>query len=1250
MKIPMRLLALALPTGSVAFMMFGTLLGCYGENRRASQDAKSSFFSENASAVEDVRDGKTAHEGRDGRGFTMLPSSETGIEHVNPIDTTHPLKRIYHSGFACGGVSVGDVNGDAKPDLFFVGGPGSNHLYCQTGDFAFRDQTRAAGVEGGDTWGTGAAMFDIDGDADLDIYVCNYKSPNQLFVNDGHGVFTEEAHERGLDIADASLMSAFCDYDCDGDLDVYVLTNRLYRPGGKPRQPPVAFQDGKPYILPEFQRYYGLRRVSDDRYEADVVGRPDYLLRNDGSGNFTDVTAEARIAGTDHGLSATWWDYDEDGWTDLYVGNDFRDPDRLWRNNGDGTFTDVTKEAVAHTTWFSMGADVADVNADGHLDLLIADMSGTNHYRQKTMMGVMGDNAWFLENATPRQYMRNALHLGTGTHRLREAAYLAGLDSSDWTWAVKLADFNNDGRVDVFCSTGNSRNSIDSDFAVPPEMYVGRTEWDIFEDRPPLQQQNLAFRNDGDLHFTDATESWGLDHIGMSYAAAWGDLDGDGDLDLVVTNLQEAVSVYRNDMPEKHWFQLQLRGRGKNVYGIGAKVIVRTRSGTQTCQLQPATGFLSCNQPIVHFGLADESYIESLTIRWPSGAVQTLHDVEVDRRHIIHEPLQSTASASAAASAGGLYSEQAEFFDGIRHQELSFDDYARQPLLPNKLSQLGPGIAWGDVDGDGDDDCYLGQAAGERGALLLREAERRFVPKACPSLDADSGCEDMGALFFDADADGDLDLYVVSGGVECSPNAQALRDRLYLNDGDGNFERSHEALPDIRDSGSVVAAADFDRDGDLDLFVGGRVIPGKYPLAPNSRLLRNDGGVFTDATSQAAPELLNSGLVTSAIWSDANDDGWTDLLVTHEWGPVKLYVNRQGILENRTKGAGLADLLGWWNGVASGDFDGDGDSDYVVTNFGLNTKYHASEEKPTLLYYGDFDHSGRMRLVEAEHEDDILFPVRGKSCSTSAMPHLGARFKTFHEFALASVDEIYTSECLESAHRFAVTVLESGVLINDGTAHFEFHPLPRIAQIAPAFGVCVCEANGDGISDVFIVQNFYSPQPETGRMAGGLSQLLLGNGDGSFNPVPPRESGLIVPGDAKSLVRCDLNNDGWPDFVIGVNDARPQAFVHRGKSENDVMRVVLRGPPENRLGIGAVVWLHFQDGAVQRREMQAGGGYLSQSAGELCFGVPSGAIPQKLLVRWPDASRQEIQPERDQQLIEVVYVAEDSLETAEHRQ
>ncbi|MCA9189710.1 MAG: VCBS repeat-containing protein, partial [Planctomycetales bacterium] len=940
--------------------------------------------------------------------FTRLGPEQTGIDHVLPIDTNHPLKYLYFSGTTGGGIAIGDIDQDGMPDIYLVSGPGKNRLFRQVAPLKF-EEVKSARVDGGDAWGTGATFVDINNDGRLDIYVCNFDAPNNLYVNFGNGQFHDRAAHYGVDITDASMSASFADYDRDGDLDMYLLTYRYERPEGFPLDSPVIGTGGDRRILPEYAKYY---RPTDDAWGFGPVGRSDGLLRNEGNESFVDVTEKANIRGLGHGLSVMWWDYDEDGWPDIYVANDFADADQLFRNNRNGTFDEVIADTVPHTTWFSMGSDVGDLNRDGHLDLLVADMSATTHYRQKVAMGNMGDSATVLQTAIPRQYMRNALLLNSATPRMMEAAYLAGLADSDWTWTVKVADFDNDGWEDVYFTNGAARDFTNADIPFDGNLLRGKTNWDVYEQTTPLREKNLAFRNRGDLQFENVSQPWGLDHHGISMAAAHADLDRDGDLDLVVMNLDEPVSVYRNDLvqgderQQHHHLLLRLVGRESNRFGIGARVFATTDSGTMVRQLQPVSGFLASNEPLLHFGLGQDSLVRSLTIQWPSGVTQTLDDVVVDHLVTVVEeadtgPIDTKRSDNDIREAPSTIFDAALPLANVVHRERDFDDFHIQPLLPNRLSRLGPGMAWADVDGNGWVDAYLGGAAGQAGSLILQIGPGEFQQTNVAAFEADAQCEDLGATWLDLEGDGDLDLYVVSGGFEYPPDDPRLADRLYVNDGAMNFSRADELLhPGLTTAGSVVASADFDRDGDLDLFIGTRFKIQEYPLSLPSTWLRNDNGRLVVANDDVCdtPALADLGMVTSAVWSDVNDDGWPDLLVATEWGAVRCLINRDGKLSDATSTYGLAATTGWWNGIASCDVDADGDFDLVVTNTGLNTKYHATVEQPALLYYGDFSGDGQRHLIEAEFEDTTLFPVRGKSCSTNAMPHLANKFPTFHDF------------------------------------------------------------------------------------------------------------------------------------------------------------------------------------------------------------------------------------------------------------
>ena len=1167
--------------------------------------------------------------------FTALTAEQSGIDFVNPIDTRHPLKRLYLGAFACGGIAVGDLDGDGHPDLFLTGGSPENRLYLQTDKpLRFADATRTSGITPSGTWSAGPTLVDIDADGDLDIHVCNYDTPNHLWINDGKGKFTEQAEAFGLAISDASLMATFCDYDLDGDLDCFLLTRDFKRAGGRPKEHPVELVDNKWRIKPGFEKYYDIVTRAGGKQVYINAGRQDFLLRNDGPDTkgqirFTDVSRAAGISGRDRGNSATWWDFDNDGLPDMYIGNDFKDADRLYRNNGNGTFTDVIRQAAPHTPWFSMGADVADLDGDGRTDLLIADMAGTNHYRSKTTMGEITSIRPFLLSAVPRQYMHNVLYLNNGVGKLADGAYQAGLANSDWTWAVKLHDFDLNGHVDAFFTNGVSRSFNNSDDQRSASDYIGQTEWDYYESHPPRREENLAFANRGNLKFENVSTTWGLDHLGMSYAAATGDLDGDGDTELIVASLEEPVRIYRNNAAgSAQRVIVRLKGAQGNRQGLGANVWVQSGGRLQKGGLQPATGFLSSNQPVLQFGLGASEKIDHITVKWQRGHVQRFENLQAGRTYLIKEPSTAPPKWTRPARGPTLYAPvNSPSLRKIAHRETPYDDFARQPLLPYKHSHLGPGMAWHDVDGDGDADCYLSGGAGHTGLISLNEGKGTFRQAFTPDLTGHAASEDLGALFFDANSDGSNDLYVVSGGVECKPGSQLLRDRLYLNDGTGRFAHAPAALPDLRDSGSCVVGADYDRDGDLDLFVGGRVIPGTYPETPASRLLRNDStpgsARFTDQTA-SVKGLQQAGLVSGALWSDANGDGWIDLLVCCEWGPVKVFLNHEGKLVEATVKSGLATYLGWWKGIAGSDLDGDGDLDYVVTNQGNNTPYQATAKKPELLFYGDFDGSGKKRIVEAKFEGQTCYPRRGFSCSSGAIPILRKRLKTFENFARSTLGDLY-GDWLSGSLRLEANTLESCVLLNDGKARFTVRPLPRAAQFSPSQGVLLSDLDADGHIDCVLAQNFFGAQPEIGLLDSGLSLLLHGRGTGDFVSSGPARSGIRVPGAATAITSADLNLDGRPELVFAVNSSPLMIFSEPPDREqtNRLLEVRLVGKPGNLPAVGSRITVRQEETRQsQTCEVTAGSGYLSQSEAARWFGlgpVAAGARLQ-ITVRWPDGA------------------------------
>ncbi|MFP6872136.1 MAG: FG-GAP-like repeat-containing protein [Verrucomicrobiales bacterium] len=1150
--------------------------------------------------------------------FVAVPPEQSGISPVVKYKADQRFANFQDSGMEAGGVATGDLDGDGLPDLFLASAPGNNRIYRQVSPLRFVDITEGSGIDQDNSWSRGASMVDIDNDGDLDIYVTNYADPNCLYINqgkDGNGNlrFVESAKAFGLARAEASLMPAFCDYDSDGDLDMYLVTNQFHWPDNS--KPPdegkmIGKKNGKPVLNSPYDLYFRIvayRKTSTGKFQVkwNASGRPDFLFRNNGNGTFSEVTEEAGIAyDPGRGLSATWWDYNDDGHQDLYVANDWADRDFLYLNNGDGTFRDVIEDAVPHTPMYSMGSDIGDLNNDGKIDFIAADMSGTTHYKRKISMGAMtASQSNFMAAARPPQNMRNVVYLNTGTNRLMESAYLMNLASSDWSWTVRIADLDNDGYSDVFITNGMEKN-------------IRQLESGVNSSSPDLlNEKNLALRNEGDFRFVRVGAKWGLDHFGSSLAAAACDFDRDGDIDIFVIHRGEQPVLYRNTCQESG-ILVRLRGRASNRFGIGAKIRAETSAGHLVRQITSARGYLSSDEAVAHFGLGQDTTVARLIVEWPNGNRQEFADLPAGHSYLITEPKENHSSpAPPQPGPEPLFSASGKL-SGVLHTERTFDDFALQPLLPNKMSQLGPGLATGDLDNDGDEDFILGGAAGSPTQIITSLGGGNFAPPL--PIAGSEVFEDMGLLLLDVDGDGDRDLYAVSGGIETS--GKDLRDRLYLNDGSGKFKLAPDgSLPLLEDSGGSIAAADIDRDGDLDLFVGGRVIPGKYPAAADSRVLLNSGGRFTDATQTIAPSLLQLGLVTGAVFADVNNDGWQDLLIALEWGPVTCLYNKAGKFTDATAEAGLAGHTGWWNGITAGDIDLDGDIDFVAANFGLNTKYHASPGHPALLYSGNFG-TDTTRLIEAEFEGDQLFPVRGKSCSTRAIPHLAQKFQTFHSFALAELDQIYTPPELKGATEFSATTLASGVFINNGKGKFDFRELPRLAQVAPSFGTVISDLDGDGIPDLYLAQNFYGPQVETGRMSGGLSVLLRGLGDGNFEPLWPRESGLIVAEDATAACLADVNGDNWPDLLVASNNGPLRCFINRGSTrypKRRMRRVTLRAKTGNMNAAGARVTAMLSDGTRQTAAVVCGSGYLAQSTQSLFFGLGERQLTE-LSILWPD--------------------------------
>jgi hypothetical protein len=1124
--------------------------------------------------------------------YVELPAEVTGVRTDNKYDDPRMRGDLYEefeTSSVGTGIAIGDYDGDGLPDIFVVSKTGGCRLFHNLGGYKFEDVTEKAGVGGTPgVWTQGATFVDINNSGRLDIYVCRYNAPNLLYINQGDGTFKESAHAYGLDAVDSSVMAAFSDYDRDGWLDVYIATNIL-------------------------------------NITAHPNGQRGLLFHNNHNGTFTNVTDSAGITGESQSHSATWWDYDNDGWPDLYVANDYGYPDRLFHNNRDGTFTDVLSKVMPHTSFSSMGADLGDVKNDGYIDFLVSDMAATTHQLDQHALADARGRTEEVPGTAPK-YHRNALLLNTGTGIFREGAFLAGVAATDWTWSVRLEDLDNDGHLDLFVTNGFPRDPSADTVQRMMRAETPAERIRIMYESPPQANVHLALRNMGDLRFKDESAAWGVGKRGVSFGAALGDLSGDGNLDIVYSNYHGGVTLLRNDCDTGHVVNVYLRGTVSNRYGIGATVRVESALGIQIRPLTLSRGYMSSSEPMVHFGLGSDTTITRMEVTWPSGHVQEFRDLAVNCRYTVTEPpgaLRIPPDPVRPPTQFADVSKDAGF--SLTSREEDVDEVNVQRLLPFRQNPHGPALAVGDVFGNGRDAVVVGGTTQDTLRILGVSPSGQFTAADATALPTGTSADDGPILLFDSAGTGRADLLVTKGGNSLPAGSQEFQPRLYLNDGHGGFRPAPaDSLPDLPISAGAVAAADFDHSGRLGLFIGGRVQPGQYPLPPQSALLANRGGRFEDVTDALAPGLRAVGMVTSALWTDVDGDGWPDLLLAIDWGSVRYFHNNKGNgFEDWTEKAGFASAgTGWWTSIAAADFNGDGRIDYVVGNVGLNTHFRADAAHPAVLFSGDFKGSGT-QLIEGYYEGDALYPWRSRHDLGTAIPSILKRYPTSDAYGKATLGELVGEDKLAKARRFAATELRSGVFLSQPDGTYRFEPLPRIAQISPLQGIVAGDFRGDGHAGIYAVQNSFAPVPSIGRFDGGLSQLLRGDGHGHFDAVPPVESGLIVPGDAKALALIDTDQDGWPDFLVTRNDSTTLAFHNKGRAGHSSMRVLLRGATGNPTAVGARITVEMADGTAQVSEVYAGSGYYSQSTPACFFGYPDGNPPRKIRVRWPSGQSSE---------------------------
>ena len=1075
-----------------------------------------------------------------------MPSSYTGVKFANRLKDTPELNVFtYRNFYNGGGVATGDLNGDGLPEVMLISNLEGNHLYLNKGHFKFEDITDEAGVRGKGAWATGVTMADVNGDGLLDIYVCyagnvpGKRRANELYINQGadkNGVpkFREMAQQYGLADEGPSTQAVFFDYDHDGNLDMF-LVNNSFRPVNS----------------------LGLRNVRDVR---DPVGG-DKLFHNDGNGHFTDVSAKAGIYGTEiaFGLGVVVTDVNRDGWPDIYVSNDFFERDYLYINNHDGTFTEQLDKEMPYLSYFSMGLDIADINNDGWPDIYTTDMLPEDEYRLRTTSSFEGWDLYQakVRNGFHRQLMRNMLQLNNGNGTFSDIGQMAGVARTDWSWSALIADLDLDGNKDIYITNGIAKDVTSQDYVA----FLGnertminatkgkRVDFKALTDAmPSTKLRHYAFRNRGDLTFANETVNWGLDTPSFASGASYADLDGDGALDLVVNNVNDEAFVYRNNarslLKQNHYLQVSLVGDGHNRFGIGSKVTLQNGEHILYQELEPTRGFESTVDNVLTFGLGGIDTVQAVTVDWPDGRVSTLRKVAANQRLVVKqsEAAKGGLGAEPIKSTRQLFTDitDKERFPFVHHEN-DYVDFDRDPLVPKMLSTEGPLMAVADVNGDGLDDIFIAGAKGQPSALLIQREDGSFAKSNEALLAQDSISEDVGATFFDANGDGKPDLYVATGGSEFSEEAPALEDRLYLNDGKGNFRKAVGALPPLALSGSCVKAADFDGDGAIDLFVGGRSVPGRYGIEPRSVLLHNDGrGKFTDVTDKDAPGLSHVGMVTDAIWKDVDGDGRPDLVVVGEWMPITIFHNAGHGKLVKLDVTGLEKSNGWWNRIIAGDFTGDGKVDFVVGNLGLNTRLQAKADEPVTMYVKDFAHSGFLQQVISYFNNGKVYPLPLRDDLMRSLTFLKDRYPSYKDYARQTVADVFPGKDLDQAVVKNAYTFATSLVKNNGDGTFTMVSLPLEAQIAPVYGILAGDFEGNGKTEVLMAGNFEGVKPELGDMSAGYGVYLRGDGKGHFAPVRELDSGFQVPGQARDIQRVRTRNGSI--YIVSRNNDRPLIF------------------------------------------------------------------------------------------------------------
>ena len=1094
-----------------------------------------------------------------------MDTGETNISFENQLKETERLNVLqYEYLYNGGGVATGDINNDGLIDIYFTGNAVENKLYLNKGKFLFEDITETSGVAGKNAWKTGVSMADVNGDGWLDIYVCysglgtDNDRANQLFINKGSKngeapVFEDESATYGLDaVGTYSTQAAFFDFDNDGDLDMFLLNH------------------SKTFYSP----FFNTTKLRDKRHP--YFGNR--LYRND-ENNFTDVSVKAGIhgSGLNFGLGIAVSDINNDGYADLYISNDYDEQDFLYINNRDGTFTDCTAKSFGHLSKFSMGNDVVDLNNDNLLDIITLDMLPEDNRRQKLLKGPDEYDKYQLavDSGYLRQQMRNMLQLNQGISEngipvFSEIGQLSGISNTDWSWSALSADYDNDGLKDIFITNGYLRDFTNLDFlkydaqqeitavrADGQELFgeQGKAQntkaiYELVKKMPSTEVPDYMFRNKGDLTFENVSASWGLNEPNVTTGAAYADLDNDGDLDLITNMTNQRAGVYKNNAEKitaNHYLKVKLKGGRKNTFALGAKVYVDAGSIHQLVENYTVRGYQSSVDAVLHFGLGEERIVQQLKVTWPDGTITLLKNIPADT-------LIELGESKAMANTSNLFLPQTLFSDvsaisGIDfiHQENHYVDFKFERLALQQLSRQGPKLSKSDVNNDGLEDFFIGGASGQSGMLYLMTPDGKFIAAKEQPWKIDKNCEDIGSVFFDADGDGDMDLYVVSGGAEFMIGAPELKDRLYVNNGRGDFTKVPEgSLPEEFSSGACVAAGDYDRDGDMDLYVGGRVKPGSYPRTCPGGILRNDTDrkkkqiKFIVATNDLNPALREPGMVTDAAWEDVDKDGWPDLIVVGEWMAIQLYHNNKGKLEDITDDVGLEKTNGMWNKITAKDMDNDGDTDFVIGNMGLNTQFTASLEQPLQVYAGDFRGDGKITPIICNYVQGKTYPIATLDEVQNAIPALKKKFFKYADYADATFNEMFPTEMADEAKLFSVYTLQTSYVENKGDNKFVVHPLPLPAQFSFVQGILAADFTGDGKVDILLSGNFYPYRVQYGPCDASVGLLLAGDGKGNFKPLTRNETGLLIQGDVRDMI--SLKDKKGSHIIISKNNSAVQVL------------------------------------------------------------------------------------------------------------